>query len=444
MQADPDTAGERLRKIAHLLTGGLAGAVIAIPTLVLTARALGGEAYGMLAMIVSYIAFIKRFADFQIWQPIIRYGAALDPEADRSRYLALLKYGLAVDLAASLAGWLIGVSGALVALELLGLDARAFQGMLIYASVLLFNISGIPIAVLRMGGRIRALAYSQLLVGVTKLALCAVAFSLHAGLLAFLTIWALAEILGVLLMLGLACRELSRRGLNRLDQGKLSDARALFPGIVGFSFSANISSSLWASIQQLDTLLVGYFVDTASAGLYFFAKRIARLAQQLAQHVQTVVYPDLARLWANNDHSAFQRVIVQTEVLLATSGLLMILGTFALGSEIISLLAGDDFRVAGTYLTAQMGAVTLILCGSVLRSALLAMGRADSVLVAAMMASFVFYLTAVTLLPVTGAIGANVAHIAASLVWLVVQIAMVFRSQAARRGAVRPTRAARP
>jgi Na+-driven multidrug efflux pump len=107
-------------------------------------------------------------------------------------------------------------------------------------------------------------------------------------------------------------------------------------------------------------------------------------------------------------------------------------------------LAGDDFRVAGTYLTAQMGAVTLILCGSVLRSALLAMGRADSVLVAAMMASFVFYLAAVTLLPVTGAIGANVAHIAASLVWLVVQIAMVFRSQAARRGAVRPTRAARP
>jgi O-antigen/teichoic acid export membrane protein len=427
MQAEPDSAATRFRKIAHLLTGGMAGAVIAIPTLVLTARALGGESYGTLAMIVSYIAFIKRFADFQIWQPIIRYGAALDPESDRSSYLALLKYGLVVDLAASLTGWLIGVGGAIVALELLGLDTRAFQGMLIYASVLLFNINGMPIAVLRLSGRIGALAYSQLAVGALKLALCAAAFAAQAGLLAFLAIWALTEVLGVLLTLGLACRELGRRGLYRLDQGRLRDARALFPGIVGFSFSANISSSLWASIQQLDTLLVGYFVDTASAGLYFFAKRIARLAQQLAQHVQTVVYPDLARLWASADRRAFQRVILQTEALLAICGILMILGTFALASEVIALLAGEGFRLAGTYLTVQMVAVTLILCGSVLRSGLLAMGRADIVLIAAMTASGAFYLVAVTLLPLAGVVGANIAHIAASLIWLTIQAVMVFR-----------------
>ncbi|WP_343520211.1 lipopolysaccharide biosynthesis protein [Sphingomonas sp.] len=431
MLAERDSAGARLRKIAHLLTGSFAGAAVGIPAIVLTARALGGEQYGVLAMIVSYVAFIKRFADFQIWQPVIRYGAALDPEADRPAYLALLKYGLAVDLAASLAGWVIGVSGAVAALLLFGLDGQAFAGMLVYASVLLFNISGMPIAVLRLGGRIHSLAYNQLAVSAVKLALCAAAFAAQAGLFVFLAIWAFTEILGVLLVLAPAWRDLRRRGLHRVDQGRLRDARALFPGIVGFSFSANISSSLWASIQQLDTLLVGYFVDTASAGLYFLAKRIARLAQQLAQHVQTVVYPDLARLWTSGDRRSFARVIVQTEAFLATFGVVAVLVTFAIGSEAIALLAGEPFRAAGAYLTVQMAAVTIILCGSVLRSSLLAAGRAGTVLVAATTATCVFYLTAVSLLPALGAVGANVAHIVASLAWLLIQLVMLLRLRAA-------------
>jgi O-antigen/teichoic acid export membrane protein len=437
MSAERNSAGARLQKIAHLLTGGVAGAVIAIPTLALTARALGGENYGALAMIVSYVAFIKRFADFQIWQPIIHYGASLDTKTDRPKYLTLLKYGLAVDLTASFVGWLVGMGGVIVALPLFGLDERILPGMLLYASVLLFNISGTPIAILRLGGRIGTIAYNQLAVSVVKLALCAAAFVAQAGLLVFLAIWALTEVLGVLLMTALAYRELRRRDLHRLDKGNLQDARASFPGIVRFSFSANVSSSLWASIQQLDTVLVGYFVDTASAGLYFLAKRIARVAQQLGQHVQTVVYPDLARLWTSGDRRTFNLVVAQTEALLAAFGLVMIIGTFMFGSDAIGLLAGDEFRRAGNYLTIQMGAVTLILCGSVMRSSLLSMGRADVVLAAAMTATCAFYLAAVMLLPLMGAMGANVAHIIASLIWLLIQVAMLLRLSRAAAAAER-------
>jgi O-antigen/teichoic acid export membrane protein len=407
-----------LANIGHLLTGNAANIAIGLPAILLTARALGPAGYGVLALVVSYVQLIKRVGDFQAWQPLIRFGVNLDAERDRDSLMALLKYGFALDVLSSLGTCLVAVLGTLVGEAVFGLPRDSTMMLLIYAPVLLFNINGAPIAILRMANRFKTTAYVQLIAGVVKLILCSAAFMTDAGLVAFVCIWAITDSLGPLLVTGAALTELRRKRLGRFYRVRLRGIFERFPGIWRFTWSSSSSLTIWSSTQLLDTLLVGWLTDSASAGLYHFAKRIARLGQQAAAQVQAVVYPDVTRLWAAARYDAFRRVVLQTEVIIAGFGLLLFAASVAFGERIIEWTAGPAFAAAAPLLMVQLFALALTVSGTVMRSALLAMGRAGSVLKIVIVSTLAFHLTAISLLPVIGPMGANIAHIVLGVIWL--------------------------
>ena len=57
--------------------------------------------------------------------------------------------------------------------------------------------------------------------------------------------------------------------------------------------------------------------------------------------------------------------------------------------------------------------------GSAVRTALLAMGRQPAILKIVLGATVVFHITALTTIPLIGAMGANIAHVAMCAVWLI-------------------------
>ncbi|UVO49840.1 oligosaccharide flippase family protein [Sphingomonas sp. SUN019] len=408
----------RLVNIGHLLTGNAANIVIGLPAIILTARALGPASYGVLALILTYAQVIKRIADFQVWQPLIRFGASLDVMDDREKLMALLKYGVLFDLCSSVGSWLFAMLGILAAIELFDLPRETVAMIAIYATVLLFNINGSPTAILRMANKYRTIAYVQLIAGVLKLLLCGAAYLAGAGVLTFVCIWALTDSLAPLLVTAAAGMALRRQRLHRFYRADLKGLFTRFPGLWRFTWSANFSGTLWSSAQMMDTLLVGWLTDPASAGLYYFAKRIARLGQQAAAQVQAVVYPDITRLWAAARYDAFRRLVMQTELIVAGFGLLLFAASVVLGARIIAWTAGPEFGGAAPLLIVQSFALMLTMSGTVMRSALLAMGRAGAVLLIVAVATLAFQVTAIGLLPVMGPMGANVAHVVLGVIWL--------------------------
>lgn len=421
----------RVRNIGHLLSGNFANLVLSLPAVALTARALGPESYGILALVLSYVQATKRFADFQVWQPIIRFGAELDPITDARRLGGLYKYGIAVDAAASLASWALAVTGAVVAHRFFAMREALLVATLIYSAVLLLNITGTPVAILRLNGRFRTIAYNQLVASVVKLVLCTAAYADGGGLLEFVVVWTLTDLLAALLLIAAAWRVLRRQELHRLDRARIAEATRELPGLVRFTWSSNLSLTLWSSTQQLDTLLVGWLTGPTTAGLYYFVKRIARIVQQASQQVQTVVFPDVARLWAAKDYRGFDRLVRQTEWILAGFGVAMFLGFALTGKFVIGVVAGPAFAGASTLLTVQMAALALTMCGTVMRSALLAMGESALVLKTVLLATAIFYAVALALIPLIGAMGANVAQMALGAAWLLV-LGTAFRRRMAR------------
>ncbi len=408
----------RLVSIGHLVTGNMMGTIVGLLAFVVTARALGPTDFGILALTLSYTRSVHLLIAFQTWQPLIKYGAEEQGKEEGSAYRALMKFGLLVDLSAALTAYGVAVGVALIFGSLVGISHSNLQQVLIYSTVLLFQIEGFPTAVLRLAGRFRLVAYSSLISTILRLVLCAAGLLAGASLFYFVIAWAVSQIAGSLIFLTLALVELRRQGVRRLLMAPLAGVTGRFKGLWAFTLGSKIELTVRSSTTEFDTLLVGALAGAPAAGLYHIAKRLGRLMLHMGVQVQAVVYPDIVRLWAQQAVSEFRRIILQTEILLLAFGLAVFAAAALWVGPVLHWTAGPEFEAAGPLVVVQLIAVTMMLSGSAVRSALLAMGRQPVVLKIVVVSSLVFHATALAAIPVLGAMGANIAHAVMGGLWL--------------------------
>lgn len=417
----------RLVNIAHLLSGNLITSVVGVIGFLITARALGPADYGILALTYAYVRVVGLIAGMQTWQPLIKYAAEIADRKHLEEYRSLLKFGFSVDIGAALIGFVAAVILALLFGPYFGVGPEATVYVLIYSSVLLFQISGTPTAIMRLAGSFRLIAYGAAANAALRTVLCGVGLLLGADLLYFVIVWTLTQITGSLTLIVLSVRRLISEGVRGIWSARLGLVRSHFKGLIGFTIGANVEQTVRSSANEFDTLLVGALTEPAIAGLYSIAKRFARLILQLGVHVQAVFYPDVARLWAANAVEEFRRAIIQMEVMLALFGTSCFLVTLLFAEQAIVWMAGAAFVGAAILVKVQMLAVALALCGSAMRTGLLATGRQPEVLKVTTVSTIVFHIFALILVPLLGAIGANFAHVAMSVVWLI-GLVLAFRA----------------
>ncbi|MXN67431.1 oligosaccharide flippase family protein [Stappia sp. GBMRC 2046] len=409
----------RLINIGHLLTGDFLGTLIGLLVFIISGRALGTENFGILALTISYGRAVQRLVAFQSWQPLIKYGAELSKPEHIEDYKSLMKFGFLVDVAAAAVAYLVAIGGALIFGPLIGVSEAALHLVLIYSTILLFNINGFPTAVMRLAGRFRIMAYSSLLNLMLRLVLCVFGLIFEQGILYFIIIFAMTQILGSLFLFVLAMFELRRKGASGLLWAPIRGVSKRFTGLWAFTIGSNVELTLRATANELDTLFVGALAGPSAAGLYHIAKRFGRLMLQFGVRVQAVLYPDVARLWADRAIDEFRKTVMQMELLLAGLGGLIFIGISLTIHPIIHWTLGDEFIDAAPLVTVQMIAVAMVLSGSVARSALLAMGRQLVVLKIVVIATLAFHATAIVAIYYIGAMGANIAHAVMATILLV-------------------------
>lgn len=424
-QAEAELHG-RLKNIGHLLTGNFASAFIGLAGFAMTARALGPADYGLLALSFAYTRGIERFVSFRSWQPLIKYGARAQQAGEVDDLKSLFKFGLLIDLATALVGWGLAVLIVLLAGPLFGISEQMSRFVLIYCAVLPFQVTGMPTAVMRLYGQFKILAYGQAAASLLRALLCLAGVYLGWGLFEFMLLWMASQIGSSLNRIFWAIRELHKQGLHGVMRAPLGDIRNRFPGFWSFSLSTNLALIIQACAFEFDTLLVGYLADPGSAGLYHIAKRVAKVAQQAGEQVQAVLYPDLSRVWATEAIREFRKTVRQTTWLLFAFGVCGLITTNLTIAWVLRVTAGPGFEAAAPLVEVQFLAVVVFLCGRTLYSALLAMGCEKVLLKSAVSGGLLFCGTATLLIPAIGAMGASVAHILMSTLWLV-QMALAYR-----------------
>ncbi|WP_158222411.1 oligosaccharide flippase family protein [Tamilnaduibacter salinus] len=65
-----------------LLSGGLLVSLLGVVSVVLVARQLGPETFGIFALLTSTVLVVDRLVNFQSWQAVVRYGSKLHKDGD--------------------------------------------------------------------------------------------------------------------------------------------------------------------------------------------------------------------------------------------------------------------------------------------------------------------------------------------------------------------------
>ena len=401
----------RLGSIMHLLTGSVAVAVVMALSTIVAARALGPQAFGIFALVLTVGRICERLIRFESWQPLIRFGSQEDIEDDPKAMGELFLLGLLLDIACALLAAAVMLVAGYLLLPVIGLDTSQFYLLLIFAPAIAFNIRGMPTAAMRMAGQFRLLAYFQLFSATLRLIMGAIAWGLDASLPVFLAIWTTAQLLDTAVFGILGARAIGQLKIANPLLAWTSSLTTSFPGFMSFAWSTNASSALRTLTHEADTLLVGALVGPTAAGVYHIAKRFAKVAQQIAAHVQTVLYPDLARMWARKRFADVRAIKIKVQCALGAIGFLIIAAVAAVGESGVKWLFGQEFGMVYPLLLTQLVAVTLIMIAAPARSTMLAMNRPGMILRIAILATITFFVAAVIAIPMTGAIGANYGHI---------------------------------
>ena len=402
---------------AMLFSGKMVASLLGLASLVMTARALGVAQFGILVLINTYVIIVDSLVNFQSWQAIIKYGAdALDQKREQD-FKSLIKFGFMLDGATAILGTVLAASAAWFVGQWRGWNEQLILMAAMYSFTILFHISGTPTAILRLFDNFKKFAYQNVIAAVIKLIGIAIVFTTGAGLWAFLLVWAVVDILGNLILIYFAYRELVHQEFHGFIRSSAKNISQRFNGIWSFVWTTNISSSIRMTSKELDILIIATMLGPAEVGLYKIAKQFASMILKLIDPLYQSIFPELAKLFSNNAIKEFVRFGVRASIL---AGLLALSCWFILyffGSYIISLTVGDVYLDSLGVMLWYMLAVVVAAAAFPLQPAMLSMGR-PHISFWVHIATTIIYLTVLlVVLPIMGLIGAGVAYLVYYISW---------------------------
>ena len=360
-----------------LLLGGKAAAgLISLIYIVIAARVLGPEDYGVLVLINYYAMLVGGLIAFPGWHAIVRYGVQALAAGDDAKLVRLLRFVGAIEVAVGIAAVLVAATLAPILGPRLGWNAEAQMLAIPYCLAVLATVRATPGGYLQILRRFDILGAHNIVTPVMRLIGTLVVIAFDWGLSGFIIAWLIAA-LAEGLSLWLAGIYFARRHL--IDQplmGRVTDVRHEHPGLMRFMVTANADITLGDLVTRVTPLVMGWVLGPVAAGLYSIAHRTTVVIAQPAQILGQAAYAELAKLVADGGtdqdiRHALMRCIGIS--LLATLPIVLILAFFS--KQITILIAGPAYAAAAGVMIWLAAARVIALTGPPTSAALIALGR---------------------------------------------------------------------
>jgi O-antigen/teichoic acid export membrane protein len=413
-----DLLRRMVRNTSYLVTGTAGGSFLALVALALTARALGPELLGILAMIQAFAGIVDR-ARIETSPALIKYGAEALEEERYDDFKSLLKFGFLFDIGSALFATMVAVAGVFAAGWWFDWEAETIQMAGLFSLSILFRTSSMPTAVLRLFNRFGLDALQDVATNAVRVLLVGIAYLAGAGLWTFVLITMTAQILNSVVLTVVGWTVLRREGYRGVMTSSCKGIRRRCPGIWSFIWSINASNIARRSTREVDILFVGSVLDPAAASLYHIAKKLGEMLMLVGTPIQNAIYPELARLWARAEAVRFRRTVTQIDLGCGGLGVAFLMVVAINADLLIKLTMGAQFTAAAGPLILQTIGVVVFLFGTALRPALFSMGMQVRLLQIVTVSTICFYVTLLIAVPAFGLYGGPIAHIVYNLVWLI-------------------------
>ena len=322
----------------------------------LSARILGPESFGILALITATTLLAYQFMAVPGYEAITTYVTRSLAAGRPEEAAATLRFIFAVALGLALLSYGLLAAFALLFSGVLGLEPAHRPAMLIYGVTGVFMSTQLEsLAVLRLADRLRLgliVAAAAAATQVTVLALV----SLQGGGLLMVVLALLAGIAVAGTGMGLAATaSAGRAGVPGLLRSWRMQAP---PDVIRFQIASFFRTKAGALSGNIDVLVLGALTNAAQTGLYRAAIQIIVATRLPVQPIAQGVQPEYSRQWYASNRTGLRRIagrFTLVSVMLAAA----IYGLLALFHRtVIGVIFGPDFAdAAGPLLILIPGAL---------------------------------------------------------------------------------------
>jgi O-antigen/teichoic acid export membrane protein len=436
-----DGVGTIVRRVvanAGMLLGGRSvNALLGLGYMAIAGRALGAADLGVLVLINAFAQFLGDVVKFQSWQTVIHYGARPLAEGRAADFQRMLRFTVLLDAGSTLVGVAVGMGGAFLFADRLGFGQGHAPAAALYMLSVIFLVSATPLGLHRLFDRFDVLARQTAFVALVRLAGSALAWALDGGVEAFLLAWAAGTLAGWIYIVGTALTELSRRGLlaGFSWRGPLTEG---LPGVWRFAWNTNLSSTLDVAFTHVATLVVGALVGPAQAAFWRVGRQIADAIAKPAKLLTPALYPELARLRADDRHDAMWRLARQVGLLAGAVGAVVLAVALFAGGPLLTLVMGKAFAPAAGVMSWQVGAAVIGIFALPLEPMLVSLGKPGLAVRVRLAVSAAFLVALPFLVDAFGITGAGAGLVAAAGALALGLLWFILRESGSRRGGTPP------
>jgi O-antigen/teichoic acid export membrane protein len=361
--------------LALLLGGKATAGLISLIYMVIAARVLGPEQYGVLVLINYFAMFIGGMIAFPGWHAIVRYGVG-PAENDHAKLIRLLRFAGVIELAGGLVAVVTAATLAPLIGPRLGWSAEAQALAVPYSLAVLATVRATPGGFLQIIRRFDILGLHNIVTPVVRLIGTLIVVAFGWGVSGFILAWlvaALAECVSLWIFgFHFARRHFGERALL----GAVQDVRHENEGLLRFMATANMDIMLGDLVGRVTPLIMGWVLGPAAAGFYSIAHRTTIIIAQPAQILGQAAYAELARLTASGAEGKAIRVALFKTIgiaLLSALPVLLIIGLFS--AQVAMLVAGPAYTGAAGIMIWLAFARVIALVAPPTSAGLIALGR---------------------------------------------------------------------
>ena len=408
-----------------LIRGRGAAAIMAFGATALMARSLGPAEFGMVVLIHTYAMLIRALLDFGSVDAIVRFGVPAHDAGDSHALGRLIKVCRRIDKQASITAALLALTVAPFAGPSMGMDNNHVMLLMAYSVVLITTGTGTASGILRLYDRFDILGRQMTISPTIRFMGVVIAWWLSAPIQVFVAIWASGYAAENFYLMWHAKHKYNTHIKEALAGVSVKDAKLSdFNGLHHFLWVTYWQSNLDILPKHITTVLVGYLLGPAEAGLLRLARELSSMLSKPAILIRQVIFVDLTRNW-NQGNQAFDVIAYRTALLGGALGSLFVLTSYFFGEHLLATLLGQQFVAAKSILTFMLLAATLDLTASPLRSALYAMGYAAKAMGLYVVSTSIYLFLFVVLTAKMGLIGAGLAASVAAALPLIGMLVLI-------------------
>jgi O-antigen/teichoic acid export membrane protein len=375
--------GTKFLRDAGTMTGAqFLVAILAFVQGIIVAAWLGPEQYGIALLIISVPRMLFSVLDAKTSAAAVKFISEFKAEGAADRARAMCKLGYLVDMViAGLTFGLVAVTASWAENNVAHWSGAATLMIWYSAAFLPKSLVGTSQALLSVNGNFKSMAVLQIiakLVGVVAVLALVLSGWGVAGVIYGRMIEMVFAGISLAILAGLVARDIWNGSWLRARISSLRGYRRDIFRFIGFTELTELAGVLG---KQGDVIILGYFSGAEQVGFFGLAKRLTGAVSMLVQPLQTVLYPRLAKAWANREYVSLRRTIKRFALGISVPLAVLVLLSLPLVGPFIRLLVGSEFEPAVPVAYIILIAAAATLACSWLRTLFHAMGAVRFLLI---------------------------------------------------------------